>query len=119
LFAMLHVDVWPSPVPLLVLGLALGWCAYRARNLLAPVTLHAIFNGLSIILMLTGLQGQGELKKTPQSSEEVTKTEEPKLPPRLGHSTSEPATPIPAPDGHVEDTPTQLPAPGGTTGPMK
>jgi membrane protease YdiL (CAAX protease family) len=119
LFAMLHVDVWPSPVPLLVLGLALGWCAHRSRNLLASITLHAIFNGLSIILMLTGLQGQGELKNTPQPSEEVTKTEEPKLPRRLGHSMSEPPGPSPAPDGHVEDTPTQVPVPGETTGPKK
>src|SRR5207245_1648533 len=32
LFAMMHSQVWPHPVPLFVLGLALGWLAHRSRG---------------------------------------------------------------------------------------
>src|SRR5262249_38249758 len=52
LFAVIH-PVWPTPVPLFLLGLALGWVAQRTRGLVAPVTLHALFNAVSTLLLLT------------------------------------------------------------------
>ena len=33
LFAAMHSGVWPSPIALFVLGLGLGWLAYRTRSL--------------------------------------------------------------------------------------
>lgn len=54
LFAMMHVDAWPAPIPLLVLALALGWLAYRTRSILAPAVFHAFFNGISTVLLLKG-----------------------------------------------------------------
>lgn len=44
LFALLHSEVWPSPIPLFVLGLGLGWLAVWTRGIAGPVMLHATFN---------------------------------------------------------------------------
>lgn len=43
---------WPTPIPLLVLGLALGWVYQRTGSLLAPIGLHMTFNGLSALYLL-------------------------------------------------------------------
>jgi membrane protease YdiL (CAAX protease family) len=51
LFAAAHSGVWPSPIPLLPLGLVLGWLAYRTRSLVGPVVLHALFNSIACIEM--------------------------------------------------------------------
>jgi membrane protease YdiL (CAAX protease family) len=58
LFAMIHTNVWPSPMPLFVLALALGWVAHRTRNLMAPIVLHSLFNGVAAVVLLTGLFDQ-------------------------------------------------------------
>ena len=47
LFACVHD--WPTPVPLFLLGLLLGWLAYRTQGLVAPITLHVLFNATSCI----------------------------------------------------------------------
>jgi membrane protease YdiL (CAAX protease family) len=53
LFAWVHAgSAWPSPLPLLVLGLGLGYLAYRTGNLVASITLHAVFNGANCVLLL-------------------------------------------------------------------
>jgi membrane protease YdiL (CAAX protease family) len=52
LFAWIHSSVWPSPIPLLWLALALGWLAQRTRSLVGPVVLHALFNGVACWVML-------------------------------------------------------------------
>jgi membrane protease YdiL (CAAX protease family) len=52
LFAAFHSAVWPSPVPLLVLALGLGYLAYRAQSLAAPMLIHALFNGFNCVLIL-------------------------------------------------------------------
>ncbi len=52
LFAAFHSGVWPSPVPLLLLALGLGFLAYRARSLAAPMLIHALFNGFNCVLIL-------------------------------------------------------------------
>lgn len=52
LFAAMHSSVWPSPVPLFVLALALGWLAYRTQSLVAPLVLHALFNAVACVQVL-------------------------------------------------------------------
>jgi membrane protease YdiL (CAAX protease family) len=55
LFAVAHSNVWPTPIPLFFLGFGLGYLMQRTRSLVAPITLHALFNSVSTILMLSGL----------------------------------------------------------------
>jgi membrane protease YdiL (CAAX protease family) len=55
LFAMFHVSVWPSPVPLFLLALALGECFRRTGSLVGPIVIHGLFNGTSIALFFLGL----------------------------------------------------------------
>jgi membrane protease YdiL (CAAX protease family) len=53
LFGMVHSSNWPTPIPLFVLGLALGYLAYRTQTLLAAILLHSLFNlvaGLTLLL---------------------------------------------------------------------
>jgi membrane protease YdiL (CAAX protease family) len=51
LFAAAHSSVWPTPVPLFVLALALGWLAWRMQSLTAPIVLHVLFNGLTMLML--------------------------------------------------------------------
>lgn len=52
LFAAVHSGVWPSPVPLFLLGLGLGWCAVRTRGVLVPAVVHGLFNAVSAVYVL-------------------------------------------------------------------
>jgi membrane protease YdiL (CAAX protease family) len=52
LFAWVHANVWPSPIPLLVLALGLGWLAWRTQSLIGPILLHALFNGVACLILL-------------------------------------------------------------------
>jgi membrane protease YdiL (CAAX protease family) len=47
LFASIHP--WPTPVALFVLGLGLGWLAYRTQSLVGPMVLHALFNAVACL----------------------------------------------------------------------
>jgi len=47
LFAWVHLSAWPAPVPLVWLAVGLGWVAYRARSLAAPIVTHAVFNAVA------------------------------------------------------------------------
>lgn len=51
-FAVLHVDAWPAPIPLFVLALFLGYLTYRTSSLVAPIVLHATFNGVSMLVLV-------------------------------------------------------------------
>jgi membrane protease YdiL (CAAX protease family) len=51
LFASLHAAQWPAPIPLFVLALGLGIVYQRTGSLLAPICMHALFNGLSTFAM--------------------------------------------------------------------
>jgi len=57
LFALAHSRVWPSPVPLFVLGLALGYLATRTNRIAACVVLHGLFNAVSYVYVLRGGSG--------------------------------------------------------------
>jgi membrane protease YdiL (CAAX protease family) len=57
LFAWVHSSVWPSPVPLLVLALGLGWLALRTGSLAGPILLHALFNAVACLILLWALVG--------------------------------------------------------------
>ncbi len=52
LFAVVHAGVWPSPVPLFLLGLGLGWLAVRTNGVLVPVIVHGLFNAVSAVYVL-------------------------------------------------------------------
>jgi membrane protease YdiL (CAAX protease family) len=56
-FAAVHSPVWPSPIPLFVLGLALGWLAVRTRGVLVPCVVHGFFNAVSAVYVLRGGAG--------------------------------------------------------------
>jgi membrane protease YdiL (CAAX protease family) len=66
LFAAGHSAVWPSPIPLFVLGLGLGWLAYRTRSLVAPIVMHALLNLVACIVLIA----------VPQSAEDGIKGSE-------------------------------------------
>ncbi len=57
LFAVMHFSSWPAPIPLFVLSLALGFLACRTNSLVAPITLHATFNGVMMTVLVTSLGG--------------------------------------------------------------
>jgi membrane protease YdiL (CAAX protease family) len=52
-FAVVHSTVWPTPVPLFVLGLGLGYLAVRTRGVFVPVVVHGLFNSISALFVLT------------------------------------------------------------------
>lgn len=52
-FALMH-PVWPNPIALFALGLALGYLAVRTNGLLVPVAVHALFNAVSVVFVLRG-----------------------------------------------------------------
>jgi membrane protease YdiL (CAAX protease family) len=54
LFAAVHASVWPTPVPLFLLGLVLGWVAVRTGGVLAGTVLHGLFNAVSLVYLLRG-----------------------------------------------------------------
>jgi membrane protease YdiL (CAAX protease family) len=56
LFAWVHVSAWPSPVPLLLLGLGLGYLAFRTRSLVGPIVLHCLVNATACVELFVALR---------------------------------------------------------------
>ena len=54
LFAAVHAQVWPSPVPLFVLAIGLGYLYVRTRSLVGPMVVHGMFNAVSAVYLLIG-----------------------------------------------------------------
>jgi membrane protease YdiL (CAAX protease family) len=52
LFGLVHFAAWPTPVPLFLLGVALGLLYYRTQSLLPCVVTHALFNAVSYVELL-------------------------------------------------------------------
>jgi membrane protease YdiL (CAAX protease family) len=51
LFAIFHVNAWPAPIALFVMGLGLGWLAKRTQSLIGPIVFHAAFNLVAFIAL--------------------------------------------------------------------
>jgi len=51
-FAGLHMTAWPTPIPLFLFSLGVGFLAYRTRSLLGPITVHALFNFTTMIMLV-------------------------------------------------------------------
>ncbi len=51
-FAISHVSVWPTPVPLFLLALGLGYLAHRTGSLVGPILCHSLFNGVACVTLL-------------------------------------------------------------------
>jgi membrane protease YdiL (CAAX protease family) len=56
LFAFVHTAVWPTPIPLLVLALGLGWLASRWQNLAGPMLVHSLSNAVACVALLWEVQ---------------------------------------------------------------
>jgi membrane protease YdiL (CAAX protease family) len=39
-------------MPLVLLGMALAWLAYRTRSLVGPIVVHALFNGVTFLTLV-------------------------------------------------------------------
>jgi membrane protease YdiL (CAAX protease family) len=50
-FAAAHSAVWPTPIALFVLALGLGYLVLRRGSLVPSITVHALLNGTSCVLM--------------------------------------------------------------------
>jgi membrane protease YdiL (CAAX protease family) len=64
-FAALHWGQWPAPLAIFVLSLGLGVLYQRTGSLLAPIALHATFNGISTLFLLLSMLGGGPVPPTP------------------------------------------------------
>jgi membrane protease YdiL (CAAX protease family) len=51
LFAVIHLSL-VAAIPIFLLGLALAWVYDRTNNILAPIAMHMVVNGASVILAL-------------------------------------------------------------------
>ncbi len=52
LFAAFHAEIWPSPIPLFLFALGLGWLAYRSNSLVGPIVVHVLFNAVACIVIM-------------------------------------------------------------------
>jgi membrane protease YdiL (CAAX protease family) len=51
LFAYVHSPQWPAPIPLFALALVIGTVYYQTSSLIAAVSMHATFNGISTLML--------------------------------------------------------------------
>ena len=51
-FTLMHIGAadWPGLPSLFVLSLGLGWVFTRTGRLVAPITVHILFNGFNLLL---------------------------------------------------------------------
>lgn len=54
-FAGVHYGQWPAPIPLLLLAVGLGVLYRRTGGIVAPMAMHATFNGLSTSVLIVGV----------------------------------------------------------------
>jgi membrane protease YdiL (CAAX protease family) len=55
LFAAVHIPQWPAPVAIFALSMVLGVLYQRTRSIAGPFVLHALFNGLSTVMLFGSL----------------------------------------------------------------
>jgi membrane protease YdiL (CAAX protease family) len=51
-FAAMHSPVWPSPIPLFLLGVGLAWIRYRTSSLVGALMLHSLFNAVTALALV-------------------------------------------------------------------
>jgi membrane protease YdiL (CAAX protease family) len=51
LFGAMHSNVWPSPIALWLLGMALAWVRYRTGSLVGCIVLHSLFNAQQLLVI--------------------------------------------------------------------
>jgi len=51
LFGVIHLNL-VAFVPIVLLGLILAWVYERTRNIVAPIVVHAVFNGINVAIFL-------------------------------------------------------------------
>lgn len=51
-FAGVHAGQWPAPIPLFLLAIGLGVLYRRTGGIVAPIAMHATFNGISTVLLI-------------------------------------------------------------------
>lgn len=54
-FAAMHIGYGPDPIPIFLLAIALGFLYQRTHRLFASITLHALLNGTSLVLLWASL----------------------------------------------------------------
>lgn len=52
LFGALHASVWPTPIPLTVLGIGLGVLTARCGSVRPAIVAHGLFNAVSVVEVL-------------------------------------------------------------------
>lgn len=57
-FALAHMTVWPTPIPLFVLSLGIGYVYSRTRSWAACAAMHATFNEINLLMLVIYLQAQ-------------------------------------------------------------
>jgi membrane protease YdiL (CAAX protease family) len=68
-FAAMHAPQWPAPIAIFLLAMALGTVYQRTGSLIAAVTMHGTFNGISTVLLLLAaisLRIRPQLHQPPQ-----------------------------------------------------
>jgi membrane protease YdiL (CAAX protease family) len=51
IFAAMHASAWPSPVPLFVLGLGLGYLYRQTHRVLPSITVHLLLNATTMVIL--------------------------------------------------------------------
>jgi membrane protease YdiL (CAAX protease family) len=54
-FGFVHYQQWPAPIALFVLSLVIGTVYHRTGSLIAAISMHATFNGLSTLALFLGV----------------------------------------------------------------
>lgn len=57
-FALAHMTVWPTPIPLFVLSLGIGHVYSRTRSWAACAAMHATFNEINLLMLVIYLQSR-------------------------------------------------------------
>ena len=57
-FALAHMTVWPTPIPLFVLSLGIGYVYSRTRSWAACAAMHATFNEINLLILVIYLQSR-------------------------------------------------------------